>query len=93
MTIPRIRGRVGQATEPPEMAGKWFFEMFLTEMGGGDGESMGQFGPWDDEKTALAELRSACRLACEAIEKRVTGKVSGRFIDMQTNEVRSWDAH
>lgn len=93
MITPRIRGRVGQATEPSEMAGKWFFEMFITDLGGGEGTSMGQFGPWDDEKSALAELRKACRLACEAIEKEVVGKVSGKFIDMQTNEVRSWDAH
>ena len=30
--IPRIRGKVGQAEEPEEVRGKWYFEMWLTSM-------------------------------------------------------------
>lgn len=91
--IPRIRGKLGQATDPGEYQGKWFFELWLTELGGGggDGMSLGQFGPWDSEEIAGEELRKAAQLACEAIEQSMDGKVSGKYIDMKTNEMRSWD--
>ena len=90
--IPRIRGKVGVAEDGPH-PGKWYFEMWVTSVGGGEGDSLGVFGPWDSEKIAKDELNRACRLACEAVEKKVTGTTSGKFIDMQTNEVRNWDAH
>lgn len=89
--IPRIQGKVGQATEPPEVVGKWFFEIWLTSIGGGPGESMGQFGPWDSEAIAKQELEKAARLAVEAIETQVDGKASGEYIDMKTNQRRKWD--
>ncbi len=92
--IPRIQGKVGQAEEPIEMKGKWFFEMWLTTLGGEDDKvSLGQFGPWDDERQAKQELKKAARLACEAMEQRMEGKVSGKYIDMHTNQTRSWDEH
>ena len=90
---PRIQGRVGQA-EASEGAysGKWFFEMFLTEIGAGDHRlSLGQYGPWETEGEAQNQLRIAAQLACESIEKQLTGKVSGKYIDMKTNETKSWD--
>jgi hypothetical protein len=92
MMIPRIKGRVGQATEPPEVAGKWFFELFLTTLGGGtEMTPMGTFGPFDTELEAKTELKSAARMACEVIEKDISGTTSGKHIDMKTNEVRPWD--
>lgn len=91
--IPRIRGKLGQAMEPKELEGKWFFELFLTAMGGGEGMSLGQFGPWDTEAIAGAELKKAAQLACEVIEKNVTGKTSGKYVDMKTNELRDWMEH
>ena len=89
--IPRIQGKVGRATEPEEMNGKYFFELFLNSIGGGEGESMGTFGPWDTEEEAHIELRKAAKLACEAIEKSMDGRPSGKYIDMKTNTVRKWD--
>lgn len=89
--IPRIQARVGQATEPKEFEGKWFFEMFLTTLGGGEGQPMGQFGPWDTEEIAHEEMRRACKLACEAIEEKMAGSKSGKYIDMKTNQMRDWN--
>lgn len=90
----RIRGKVGQATEPPEYAGKWFFQMWLSPLGSGDvkpEESLGEFGPWDTEGIAQSELSKAARVASEALEKAETGKVGGAYIDMKTNLLRYWD--
>ena len=93
--IPRIQGKVGQATEPPEFKDKWFFEMWLTSLGAGESGRtfLGQFGPWDTEAQAKTELKIAARVASEAIENEIAGKVSGKYIDMNTNETRSWDEH
>ena len=86
--IPRIRGKVGQAVDPPDMVGKWFFEMWLTEIGGGEGKSLGQFGPWESEQIAKTELKRAAEIACKAIEP------GGDYVDMKTNEQRTWgDEH
>ena len=90
--IPRIQARVGQASEPADVAGKWFFEMFLSSLGGGNEPlSMGQFGPWDTEEIAHKEMRRACKLACETIEEKMSGQKSGKYIDMKTNETRDWN--
>lgn len=89
--IPRIQGKVGKATEPPEVAGKWFFEMWLSELGGARCDSLGLFGPWETEEVAQAELRRASQLACEAIEKAVDGKTSGKYVDIKSNLTRRWD--
>ncbi|MBF0365751.1 MAG: hypothetical protein HQK50_09275 [Oligoflexia bacterium] len=82
--FPRIRGKVGQAQDPEEMKGKWFFELWMsTHIGEGVGESMGKFGPWETEAIAKSELEKMARLAVEAIEKNMA--------DGKTNKVRTWD--
>lgn len=73
------------------MAGKWFFEMWLTSIGGGEGDSLGQFGPRETEAIAKKELDRAAQLACEAAEKGMGEKPSGAYIDMKTNTIRRWD--
>ncbi len=89
---PRIRGRVGQAEEPAEMKGKWFFEVFVTEIGAGEPKDpIGPFGPYDTEVEAQEKLRGACRMACEEIEKAFAGGVSGKVLDMKDNKIKSWD--
>lgn len=90
----RIRGKVGQATEPPEYAGKWFFQLWLSPFGSGDpvpGDSLGEFGPWHSEAEAQAELRKAAQIASEAIEKKTVGEVSGMYIDLKSNLTKRWD--
>jgi hypothetical protein len=93
--IPRIRGRVGQVNEPEEMKGKWVFELELTTLGGGDANvlPLGIFGPYQTEAEAHKKLQEASRTVCEEIERKMMGKSSGKYIDMKTNEVRSWDLH
>lgn len=90
--IPRIQGRVGQADDGKGKDSKWYFEIYLSELGKpSDMPPIGPFGPYDTEAKAKAELRNACRMACETIETRIDGEPSGKFIDMKTNETRNWD--
>ncbi|MCB0415783.1 MAG: hypothetical protein KDD50_15705 [Bdellovibrionales bacterium] len=44
--------------------------------------SMGDFGPWDTEDEAHAQLKEAGHLAIEAIEEKMTGQKSGEVMDM-----------
>lgn len=90
---PRIRGKIGIATEPEDIAGKYFFEVFLTYIGCGEGGSLGEFGPFDTEKEAQAELRDVCKFVSQKVEEELTGGVSGKYIDMKTNETRDWNVH
>lgn len=93
--IPRIMGKVGQAESPdPRFDKKWFFKMWMVAMGAGeptDEDSMGEFGPYDTEEQAHAELKRAVQVACEAAEKAITGKTSGLFVNMKNNKTESWE--
>ena len=90
--IPRIRGKVGQIeSDDPKLAGKWIFEIYVSEFGGGEGDCVGQFGPWDTEAIAQSELRNAVRMCSEHWEKATTGTVSGKYVDLKSNVLRSWD--
>jgi hypothetical protein len=92
MMIPRIFGNVGQADEG-EHLGKWFFQLWVSELGKGKGEgdSLGIFGPFETEEIAHRELNHACQLACATYEKNVFGHVSGKYIDMKTNQTKTWN--
>lgn len=94
MTLPpRIRAVAGQADHPPEMVGKWFFELSLWDFTGEKrlGDTL-TFGPWPDEKTAKDEMRKAGRLACESVEKGYGFEPGGKFLDMKNGGVlRSWE--
>jgi len=93
--IPRISSRIGQAEEPPELRGKWFFEIFLTQLGEEIDlkNPIGTFGPFESEEEAKKESANACRLACEEFEKRTCGKVSGGYLDLKEGGKRkSWES-
>lgn len=93
-TIPRIRGRVGlcHEDEDPQYIGKWFFEISIWDFTGE--RSAGppiQYGPWDSEVIAHAEMKKAVQVISETIEKEVTGKISGKYLDMKNGGVmRPW---
>ena len=93
--IPRIQGRVGTIEDPPELAGKFAFEIILSDIGGAGqiGDPIGPFGPFDTEAEAQRELRKACRTACEDISKKVPGGDPTKYFDMQQNKLRNWDEH
>lgn len=79
------------AEGPPDIDGKYFFEVFLTLPGDGDGKKIGDFGPYDTEDEAKRALREKCRDMCEFIEEKFGGGKSGQYLDMKTNEFRKWD--
>lgn len=86
--IPRIRGKVGQATEPPEYVGKWFFTVWMTELGvpfKEDEPMFGPMGPYDTEEIAHENLTEAVKLCCEKFERMENGQFSGEYIDMKDN--------
>lgn len=90
---PRIRGRIGIATEPEELVGQWMAEISLWTFEGN--EMIGPpwiFGPYADEKAATKGLRELARKASEAIEMQQTGKISGQYYDITNGGVmRNWD--
>jgi hypothetical protein len=91
---PRIRGRVGQASEPKEWAGKFAFEISMWTFDGETqiGDPFGPFGPYDTEAQAKDAMRRACQLASESIEQAMTGKVSGKYLDLKNGGVlRQWE--
>lgn len=91
MMIPRIQGKVGQAEDGPHL-GKWYFEITITELGGGsEGHTYSPIGPYESEEAALKELRRACQMACEVAEKEACGEISGKYIDMKDNLTKKWD--
>lgn len=86
-SIPRIRGKVGQAEPGQGVDGKWFFQLEMATLYGERvGEPFGYFGPYDTEKDAQTALKEAAKLACEAC-----GGSSDSYLDMKNGGVmRPW---
>lgn len=91
--LPRIRGRVGTAFDEKTNENLGFtWELFIiVEAGEGDGDRFQCPKVFKTEAEAQASLMEACQMACEMFEKEFVGEVSGKFLDMKTNEVRRWD--
>jgi hypothetical protein len=90
MSIPRIRGRVGQIEEPYLDAGKWAFEISIWDLTGEHqvGEPIGPIGPYDTQELALSELKKATKLCCDV----ATGEPSTRYLDMKNGGImRPWE--
>lgn len=89
----RIRTQSGQIESPPELAGKWAFEISFWSL---DGETklnaMGPFGAFETQKEAITESKKAARMASEEFEKAIVGKTSGKYFDMKNGgTLRPWD--
>lgn len=89
--IPRIQGRVGQVEDPPDLKGKWAFEITVTILGTDASDTFGPIGYWDTEATALQNLQDCVKMLVEKFEKDTTGNISGEYFDMKTNSRRRWD--
>lgn len=91
MNIPRLQAKCGQAEEG-EHIGKWFCDIFISFFGQKtDDQPFCQLGPFESENIAKTKMKEACKLICEQLEKEMTGEISGKYIDIKTNETRSWD--
>jgi hypothetical protein len=79
MSIPRLRGRVGQGDD-----GKYYFELSMWNFEGTErvGEPFGTFGPWKNENEAKKEMRKAVEIACKAI-KGPNGEAPNGFVDFK----------
>ena len=89
--MPRIRGKVGQIETPIEDKDKWVFTVWLTAFGEGEGKELTTQGPFETEKEALQELKKCARKITEFYQKEYIGEISGKYLDMKTNEMRDWD--
>lgn len=90
--IQRIRGRAGEADEGPHI-GKWFYEISIWDLSGEHqaGDAF-QFGPFESEAQACAAGRVLVKNLSQHIEKELTGKSSGRFLDLKNGAImRPWD--
>jgi len=90
---PRIRAQSGQIEEPEELKGKWCFTISMWSFDGEEmiGEPIGPFGPYETQKEAIEQSKKAAQQACEQIELREVGQVSGKYIDMKNGGLlRSW---
>lgn len=88
--IPRIKGKIGQYEQPLELKDKYCFEIFISELGGGEGESMGVFGPFESKDVASKELKNVVKVIVDTYEKSMNGVVSRNYIDMKDNKIKQW---
>lgn len=91
--LPRIRGKVGEFIENGKDTGKFGFEIWISEFGGGEAkesDSLGCFGPFDTEEQAHQELKNACKMACETYAQNTPGADPNSFVDMKTNKTMNW---
>lgn len=92
MSIPRIRGRAGQAAEG-EHKDKWFYEISIWDLSGERqaGDPF-QFGPFNSEDEACAFGRNKCKDLCDHLEMIATGQKSERYLDMKNGGImRPWE--
>jgi hypothetical protein len=89
INIHRFRGKVGQAYEPEEVKGKWFFTVWVARLGGGEVAELGTYGPIDTEEAALKELKTQIELLSRHVASQI-GSDPNKYIDMNTNELKDW---
>lgn len=91
--IPRIKGRVAQIESPPKDAGKWLYEVSIWDLSGEiQGGEPFLFGPFDTEEIAKEQGREIVKKISQKLEKEMTGKSSGRFLDMKNGGImRPWE--
>jgi len=90
---PRIQARVGEIEEPEEYKGKYAFEVILSFIGESEGRKLGDWGPFDTEKEARAEMKEVCKVVAEECEKAYGKQPDGKYLDLKTNELRNWEDH
>lgn len=97
MMPPRIRGRLAQIEDPPELKGKWAYEISMWDLIGETmigGEPIKMLGPFDTEEEACRIGKEACRVCCDTVEEKTTGQKSGKYLDLKNGGVlHPWDEH
>lgn len=90
---PRIRGRVGQITDPPELAGKWAFEIKVTNLAATKTfMDTGPLGDFATQEEALAALRKEVKRLSDSLQAGIDGHISGEYLDMKSGgTLRKWN--
>lgn len=84
--IPRIRGSAVQKDN-----GKWTFFLLVGMMGAEECDEYNFDFDFETKEEAIAELKRAAQVACEAVEIGIDGEPSGKYIDLKTNSTLKWD--
>ena len=66
--------------------GKFYFEIFISFLGSGEPKSLGMFGPWETKEISEKAMWNAIKICCEQ-----AGYKSGSYIDMKTNQTKSFE--
>lgn len=89
INMPRIQARTGEVQDPPELKGKFVFEVFLSFVGDGrEPERILQSKPFDTEVEAKKEMRDAVELLIKESQKAYGAEPTGEYIDLKTNETK-----
>lgn len=93
IAVPRIQGRVGQIEDPPELAGKWVFSLWMSFVGDGQPPRtlLENIGPYATRDIAMAELRLASKRAVEAAQEAVGMKSTGDYVDLKDNRTKNFN--
>lgn len=84
--LTRFTARIGIGEDD----GKFYFQISIGEIEGEDSEV---FGPYETEREARKAMKQTMREYCEEYEMLAFGELSGRYVDLQTGDVRTWDEH
>lgn len=79
--IPRFQGKLSEGDD-----GKFYFEIFISFLGSGEPKSLGMFGPWETKEISEKAMWNAIKICCEQ-----AGYKSGSYIDMKTNQTKSFE--
>lgn len=84
--LPRLQGNAIQAE------GGWSWQYFITFMGdGNEGLRVESTQFFTTKEDAIADMKKAMQEACNVIQEKLMGRVTGEYIDMKTNDLRRWD--
>jgi hypothetical protein len=92
--VPRIRCRSAEIIDPPELRGKWAFEVSLWDFYGERqiGEPFGPYGAFDTQAQAIEESKRCAQMICDDIVKSMGEEPTGRYLDMKNGGVvRKWE--
>jgi hypothetical protein len=86
--LPRFRGSAFEEKDG------WSWEVCMTTLG--DNDDPFYFSSnviFPTKEIAIEDMKVAIKLACDEIQRKVMGKVTGEYIDMKTNETMNWNKH
>jgi hypothetical protein len=86
---PRIQARVGEIEDPPELKGKWTFEIILSILGTDMRESFQCRKSFDTKEEAHQEMELEVQKITKIASEGV-GSDPEKYVDLKTGQLRNW---